>query len=226
MLSNSMTPEHSAFFDWHYEADECIEQLAVLMRYAAPSLTCVAEWVALALETQAVAYYRNDLQAVHKLAHAIATTVLALDLQQLTAAPSLLYAGLRAILCQPQALVDSPDLVALYRMLPEFPTAKTLDVYVMFQCHFGLTHTLSGWQKHFQRYASEHQWLDYNALQLAAGTAFASDRLGAGDALSTQLDQQFADYIVTVNQEPLAADWFPWLAWFFQQHSNTTPQLC
>ena len=218
MLNNRMTPEHSAFFDWHYEADECIEQLAVLMRYAAPSLNCVAEWVTLALETQAVAYYRNDLQAVQKLTQAIATTVLALQPQQLIAAPSLLYAGLRAILCQPQAHIDSQTLVMLYRMLPAFPTAKTMDVYVMFQCHFGLTQTLSGWQKHFKRYASEHLWIDYNALQLVVGTAFASDRLDAGHELLIQLEQQFTDYIIAVHEQPLAADWFPGLQWVLQQH--------
>lgn len=220
MPNTIITPEHSAFFDWHYEADECIEQLALLMRYENPSLKCVAEWIALALETQAVAYYRHDLQAIHKLTQAIAMTVLSLPQQQLITAPSLLYAGLRTILCQPQAHINSDVLVTLYRMLPTFPAAKTMDVYVMFQCHFGLTNTLNGWKEHFKRYASEHLWIDYNALQLAAGTAFANDSLAVGDALLMQLDQQFSDYSIAVNEEPLAADWFPWLQWFFEQYQK------
>lgn len=214
MFDDIMTPKDSAFFDWSYGADECIEQLDLLTHSAAPVISSVSEWVSLSLETQAVAYYQNDFDTVKRLIKAISSAVLAFEPKSLQDFPTLLHTGLRAVLCQPPQEVDATYLVELYRMLPRIPTVKNLDIHVMFQCHFGFTNALSGWRTHFKRYMSEHSWQDYNAVQLNAGIAFINERLVADQATLTELEAQFPAYVVATEDTPLAAEWFPWLLWF------------
>ena len=238
MTSTFLTPKNKdgAFFDWDYTADECIEQLSLLTQseyndndtgnadliYTSKEVAIFSEWIALSLETQSVAYYQNEFEEVNKLINAIASATLSLA-ASLTARnclreyPNLLNTGLRAILTQTQHRVDYNRLLELYRLLPKIPCAKTLDVYIMFQCHFGFINTLSRWQSDFNYHNQENGWHDYNAVQLEVGIALIKARTYEELSLTTKLNEQFSDYILTLEDMTLAAEWFPWLSWFVSQ---------
>lgn len=214
MVKDIITPNDSEFFDWHYSADECVEQLNSFMHSPTPVLASVSDWVALSLETQAVAYYKNELQTVKKLIQVIASVALAFEPSSLQEFPTLLHTVLRAALCLPAQVVEVSRLVELYRMLPHRPTAKNLDIHIIFQCYFGFTNRLHDWRKNFKRYESESNWLPYNAVQLDVGIALVNEQLFFGQALITDLELQLPDYIMATETEPMAAEWFPWLLWF------------
>lgn len=238
MTSTVLTPKNKdgAFFDWYYTADECIEQLALLtqseysdnntgnneLSYTLEEVAIFSEWIALSLETQSVAYYRNKFEEVSKLINAIAAAALLLAASSTTRTylqdyPKLLHTGLRATLTQTQHRVDYNLLLELYRLLPNIPCAKTLDIYIMFQCHFGFSNTLSRWQSDFNYHKQENGWHDYNAVQLEVGIALNKAHIVKEPALMTKLDEQFSDYILDLENMPLAAEWFPWLSWFISQ---------
>ncbi|WP_201583326.1 hypothetical protein [Psychrobacter jeotgali] len=217
MFEEVLTPKDSAFFDWDYTADECIEQLEQLAYSDDTDLSFICEWVALSLETQSVAYYKQDYEAVANLLDAIASIVLLIDIKRLSEYPFLLHTGLRALMSQTHQKVNTSYLLALYRLLPSIPDPKTLDIYVMFQCHFGFTHVLSRWRENFNHHANENGWSDYNAVQLDVGINLIKTRIHKEPALLTKLDEQFSDYILALEDSPLAAEWFPWLPWFISQ---------
>ncbi len=218
-----LTPKDSAFFQWGYTADECIKQLEQLTHRIQSShnhhnhLSFINEWVALSLETQAVAYYQQDYKAVAKLIDAIASVILSLDSNHLQDYPLMLHTGLRVILSQVHQMVDSNHILALYRLLPSIPCAKTLDIYIMFQCHFGFTHVLKRWRENFAYHVNENEWLDYNALQLDAGIALMKNPVYVEHAVIAKLEQQLPEYVLSIEDTPLAAEWFPWLTWFISQ---------
>lgn len=213
MFDKVLTPQDSVFFDWNYGADECIKQLKLLTKGVTPVVPSVSEWAALSLETQAVAYYQNDFATVKRLIAAISSATLALEPNDLKHFPFLFKTGLRATLCQPSEEIDTKHLIELYRLLPRTPTAKNLDLHIMFQCHFGFTNALSSWRAHFTRYVSEHNWNEYNALQLDAGIALVSERQ-TEQALIVALEQKFPSFVMATEDDPLAAEWFPWMLWF------------
>ena len=217
MFEEVLTPKNNAFFDWGYTADECISQLRQLTDSNDVDLFFICEWVGLSLETQSVAYYKQDYDAVAGLIDAIASVVLAVDIRHLSSHPYLLHTGLRAVLSQAHQKVDSDYALELYRLLPSTPCAKTLDIYIMFQCHFGFTHVLSRWQESFDYYVNENGWSDYNALQLDVGMALVNARIYQDHPLTTKLNEQFSNYIIAVEYTPLAAEWFPWFSWFISQ---------
>lgn len=238
MTSTVLTPKDKdgAFFEWYYTADECIEQLSLLtqskysdnntgnneLSYTLEEVAIFSEWIALSLETQSVAYYRNKFEEVSKLINAIAAAALLLAASSTTRTylqdyPKLLHTGLRATLTQTQHRVDYNLLLELYRLLPNIPCAKTLDIYIMFQCHFGFSNTLSRWQSDFNYHKQENGWHDYNAVQLEVGIALNKAHIVKEPALMTKLDEQFSDYILDLENMPLAAEWFPWLSWFISQ---------
>lgn len=238
MSSTVLTPKDKdgAFFEWCYDADECIEQLSLLtqskysdnnagntdLSYTSKDVAILSEWIALSLETQSVAYYRNEFEEVSKLINAIASATLSLAASStartyLQDYPKLLYTGLRATLTQTQHKIDYNRLLELYRLLPKIPCAKTLDIYIMFQCHFGFSNTLSRWQSDFNYHKQENGWHDYNAVQLEVGIALNKARIYKESALLTKLDERFSDYILALEDMPLAAEWFPWLSWFVLQ---------
>lgn len=236
MSSIVLTPKDSAFFEWCYKADECIEQLSLLMQskhtdsdagnnglsYTSTDIAILSEWIALSLETQSIAYYKNELEEVRKLIDAIASAALSLAASSTTRTylqdyPNLLNIGLRATLTQTQHTVDYNRLLELYRLLPKIPSAKTLDIYIMFQCYFGFSNILSRWQSDFNYHKQENGWRDYNAVQLEVGIALTKTRLYKEHPLLTKLDEQFSDYILDLEEMPLAAEWFPWLSWFISQ---------
>lgn len=213
-----LTPKNNAFFDWDYTADECIAQLRQLTDSNDANLSFICEWVGLSLETQSVAYYKQDYEVVAGLIDAIASVVLSVDIRLLSSHPYLLHTGLRAVLSQAHQKAESDYALELYRLLPSTPCAKTLDIYIMFQCHFGLTHVLSRWRESFDYHINENGWSDYNALQLDVGMALVKARINKEPALLTKLDEQFSDYILALEDSPLAAEWFPWLSWFISQN--------
>lgn len=236
MSSIVLTPKDSAFFEWCYDADECIEQLSLLTRskcsendacntdlsYTSEDVSNLSEWIALSLETQSIAYYQNELEEVRKLIDAIASAALSLAASSTTRTylqdyPNLLNIGLRATLTQTQHTVDYNRLLELYRLLPKIPSAKTLDIYIMFQCYFGFSNTLSRWQSDFNYHKQENGWHNYNAVQLEVGIALTTARISKEPALMTKLDEQFSDYILDLEEMLLAAEWFPWLSWFISQ---------
>ena len=235
-MSSTLTPRGSAFFEWCYDADECIEQLSLLtqskysgndaentdLSYTSEDVAILSEWIALSLETQSVAYYRNEFEEVSKLINAVASATLSLASSStartyLQDYPKLLNTGLRATLTQTQYKVDYNRLLELYRLLPKIPCAKTLDIYIMFQCYFGFSNTLSRWQSDFNYHKQESGWHDYNAVQLEVGIALTKARIDKEPPLMTKLDDQFSDYILALEDTPLAAEWFPWLSWFVSQ---------
>lgn len=217
MYDDILTPKDRDFYDWDYGTEECIEQLMLFINSVKPSVSFISEWVALSLETQSVAYYKNDLNTVEKLVKVISYTFLQLDPKSLQEFPSLLHTGLRAVLCQSPKGVDASQLVELYRMLDPIPNAKNLDIHVMFQCYFGFSNTLSRWQSDFNYHKQENGWHDYNAVQLEVGIALNKARIYKESALLTKLDEKFSDYILALEDMPLAAEWFPWLSWFVLQ---------
>ena len=236
MSSIVLTPKDSAFFEWCYDADECIEQLSLLTQsedsdndagnsdliYTSKDVAIFLEWIALSLETQSVAYYQNEFEDVSKLIDAIASAALSLAASSsahtyLQDYAQLLNTGLRAILTLTQHTVDYNRLLELYRLLPKIPSAKTLDIYIMFQCHFGFSNPLIRWQSDFNYHKQENGWHDYNAVQLEVGIALTKARIVKEPALMTKLDEQFSDYILGLEEMPLAAEWFPWLSWFISQ---------
>lgn len=236
MSSIVLTPKDSAFFEWCYDTDECIEQLSLLTQsedsdinagntdliYTSKDVAIFSEWIALLLETQSIAYYQNEFEEVSKLINAISSATLSLAASStartyLRDYPQLLNTGLRAILTQTQHRVDYNRLLELYRLLPKIPCAKTLDIYIMFQCHFGFSNILSRWQSDFNYYKQENGWHDYNAVQLEVGIALTKARIVKEPPLLTKLDEPFSDYILALENMPLAAEWFPWLSWFISQ---------
>jgi hypothetical protein len=238
MSNTVLTPKNkdSAFFEWCYNADECIEQLSLLtqskysdddtsntdLSYTSEDVSNLSEWIALSLETQSVAYYKNEFEEVRKLINAIASVALSLAASStartyLQDYPKLLNTGLRAILTQTQHKIDYSPLLELYRLLPKIPCAKTLDIYIMFQCHFGFINTLSRWQSDFNYHKQNNGWCDYNAVQLEVGIALITARIYKEPPLMTKLDEQFSDYILDLEDMPLAAEWFSWLSWFISQ---------
>lgn len=232
-MSSTLTPRDSAFFEWCYDADECIEQLSLLtqskysgndagntdLSYTSEDVAILSEWTALSLETQSVAYYGNEFEEVSKLINAVASATLSLASSSIARTylqdyPKLLNTGLRAILTQTQHKVDYNQLLDLYCLLPRIPCAKTLDIYIMFQCHFGFSNTLSRWQSDFNYHKQESGWHDYNAVQLEVGIALTKARTNKEPPLLTKLDDDFSDYLLALEEMPLAAEWFPWLYWF------------
>tara|TARA_R110000850_G_scaffold276816_2_gene420445 strand:+ start:9466 stop:9747 length:282 start_codon:yes stop_codon:yes gene_type:complete len=79
MYDDILTPKDRDFYDWDYGTEECIEQLMLFINSVKPSVSFISEWIALSLETQSVAYYKNDLNTVEKLVKVISYTFLQLD---------------------------------------------------------------------------------------------------------------------------------------------------
>lgn len=217
-----LTPKDQDFFNWGYTTSECVRQLEKLVNDGEKaSLAFCYEWVALSLETQSVAYYKKDYVSTEILINQIASLILSRDTYSLSDYPDLIYKGLRAILSQTSQKLDADQISQLYRMLPLTPCAKTLDVYIMFQCHFGFTHILKRWRKNFDYYANENNWLEYNALQLDIAIEILNNNISNNYQLISKLDEEFLSYVISLEENPLAAEWFPWLSWFiFRKYSR------
>ena len=59
-------------------------------------------------------------------------------------------------------------------------------------------------------------------MQLEVGIALNKARIYKESALLTKLDERFSDYILALEDMPLAAEWFPWLSWFVLQKCDSS----
>lgn len=222
MFNDVLTPSDKAFFDWNYTAAECIEQLKQLRFSTDVDLSFLEEWIALSLETLSVAYYKQDDEIVVELIEAMSAAFLSVDpasLSKLQRYPFLLHNGLRAVLSQTQQHPEPNHLVQLYRLLPILPKVKTFDIHVMFQCYFGFANILNRWYERFDYYSKSGGWLEYNFLQLETARELVAGRMYKEHLFVEQLNEKFPKYILSIEDRPLAAEWFPWFLWFVLQRA-------
>jgi hypothetical protein len=211
------TPKDPDFFDWDYEPEECIEQLALILASTGSKSTLLADWVAISVETMGINYYKGNNQQVQLLSAGIAKATEKYTPDELAVDDLLLCCSLRVLLCQPNTNIDINKLTELYNKLPAIPTPATLDVYIMFQCYFGATNALQDWKNNFERYEKEHQWCNYNKVQLVAGITYANDSESLDKSLLMSLEQELYNDILSLEEDPYASDWLPWLKWYIEE---------